>query len=314
VQSSRILLAEDFEDFRRFVCSVLQLRSEFQVAEASDGWEAVQKAEELQPDLILLDIGLPSLNGLAVARRVRKLVPAAKILFLSQESSPDVVQEALSLGDGYVYKPHVQSDLMPAIETVLKGERFVSRDLGINGRTEAARRHEVQFYSDDSVFLEIASHLIANALKSGNPAIVIATKSHREGLVLKLTEEGLDVNDAIQRGIYISLDAQDQISTVNTDAPDVDRFLEDLSGLVESAASAAKKDAPRIVVCAECSPLLLAQGHTNAAIQLEKVGNLLIQTHNVDILCAYPLSSFPEREYDHTFKKICVEHTAVFSR
>src|SRR5215472_2482765 len=94
----RVLVVEDFEGFRRFVCSVLQHRAEFQIAEALNGLEAVQKAEQLQPDLILLDIGLPNLNGLEVAEQVRKLAPAAKILFLSQESSSEVVREALSLG------------------------------------------------------------------------------------------------------------------------------------------------------------------------------------------------------------------------
>ena len=106
MESSSILVVDDFEGFRRFVCSVLQPRAEFQAAEASNGLEAVKKAEELQPDLILLDIGLPDLNGLEVAKRVLKVAPAAKILFLSQESSPDVVRKALRLGAlGYVHKP-----------------------------------------------------------------------------------------------------------------------------------------------------------------------------------------------------------------
>jgi DNA-binding NarL/FixJ family response regulator len=128
VQSLKILVVDDFEQFRRFVCSLLQQRAEFQVTQASDGLEAVRKVEELQPDLILLDIALPRLNGLEVARRIREFAPSTKILFLSVESSPDVVREALSLGAlGYVHKPELQRDLMPAIEAVLKGEQFVSK-------------------------------------------------------------------------------------------------------------------------------------------------------------------------------------------
>ena len=130
MRSFKILVVDDFEDFRRFVCLLLQQRPGFQIAEASDGLEAVQRAKELEPDLILLDIGLPNLNGIEVARRVGKLVPSAKILFLSQESSPDVVREALSLGaQAYVLKLQVHSDLLPAIEAVLGGERFVSSSL-----------------------------------------------------------------------------------------------------------------------------------------------------------------------------------------
>ena len=136
MRSFKILVVDDVEEFRRLVLLLLQQRAEFQVIQASDGLEAVQKAEELQPDLILLDIGLPNLNGIEVARRVGKLVPSAKILFLSQESSPEVVREALSLGvQGYVLKLSVHSDLLPAIEAVL-GERFVSAGLEFSEGTD----------------------------------------------------------------------------------------------------------------------------------------------------------------------------------
>lgn len=129
MESLRILLVEDFGEFRRFICSLLEPRAECQVKQASDGLEAVQKAEELQPDLIFLDISLPRLNGMEVARRVRNLVPAAKILFLSVESDADLVIEALSLGAGYIHKPQASRDLLPAIDAVLRGEQFVSRGL-----------------------------------------------------------------------------------------------------------------------------------------------------------------------------------------
>src|SRR6478609_480041 len=97
--SVRVLVVEDFEPFRRFVCSALEERPELQiVGEASDGVEAVQKAKELQPDLILLDIGLPSLSGFEAARRIRILSPESDIVFVSQNSSAEVVQEAIRLG------------------------------------------------------------------------------------------------------------------------------------------------------------------------------------------------------------------------
>ena len=94
---------------------------------ASDGLEAVQKAKELQPDLILLDIGLPSLNGIEVARQIRKLSPESKILFVSQESSADVVQEALGTGAlGFVFKSDAERELLEGVNAVRRGERFVS--------------------------------------------------------------------------------------------------------------------------------------------------------------------------------------------
>lgn len=122
----RILLVEDFEPFRRFVCSMLGERPDLQiVCEVSDGLEAVNKAGKLQPDLILLDVGLPSMNGIEAARRIRKLSPESKILFVSQESSADVVQEALGTGaKGYVLKTLTERDLLTAVDAVLRGEQF----------------------------------------------------------------------------------------------------------------------------------------------------------------------------------------------
>ena len=124
----RILVVDDHVLFRQFVVALLGKRPELQVVgEASDGLEALQRAVELRPDLILLDIGLPSLNGLKVARQMRSLVPESKIIFLTQESSADVVEEALSLGArGYVVKARAQADLFAAVEAALSGKTFVS--------------------------------------------------------------------------------------------------------------------------------------------------------------------------------------------
>jgi DNA-binding NarL/FixJ family response regulator len=107
---------------------MLQKKSEWQViAEASDGLQAVHKAEELQPDLILLDIGLPKLNGIEAARRIRKLAPDSKILFVSREDSAEVVQEALSAGArGYIFKAYVGSELLFAVDAVIQGKQFIS--------------------------------------------------------------------------------------------------------------------------------------------------------------------------------------------
>jgi DNA-binding NarL/FixJ family response regulator len=131
MSSVRVLVVDDYEPFRRFVCSTLCQRPTLQIiCEASDGAEAVRRAAELNPDLIVLDIGLPTLNGIEAARRMRKVSPNSKIIFVSQESSADIVQEALSVGAlAYVVKAHAGSDLLAAVDAILESSQFVSSGL-----------------------------------------------------------------------------------------------------------------------------------------------------------------------------------------
>ena len=128
----RILVVEDYEPFRQLVCSMLEERAEFEIiAQAADGLEAIQKAEELQPDLVLLDIDLPRLNGIAAARQIGKLSPKSKILFLSQDTDPEIVKAALRTGgSGYVVKSYADQ-LFEAMETVIQGGQFVFRGAAV---------------------------------------------------------------------------------------------------------------------------------------------------------------------------------------
>lgn len=128
---TRVLVVDDYEPWHRFYTTELQKQSDLQIiAHASDGLEAVQQAQELQPDLILLDIGLPTLSGIEVARRIEGVSPASKILFVSENHSADILEAALSDGaGGYVVKSDAASELLPAIKAVLEGKRFISASL-----------------------------------------------------------------------------------------------------------------------------------------------------------------------------------------
>jgi DNA-binding NarL/FixJ family response regulator len=124
----RILVIDDYKDWRKQIRLLLRVRPEWNViCEASDGFEGVQKAEELRPDLILLDIALPNLDGIESARRIRQVFPDSKIIFLTADSSLDVAEVALSTGvHGFVHKLWAGSQLLPAIDAVLRGDRFVT--------------------------------------------------------------------------------------------------------------------------------------------------------------------------------------------
>jgi len=127
----KVLVVDDFGPWCRQICSMLQKLVQLQIiGEVSDGLEAVQRARELQPDLILLDVGLPSIHGIEVARRIHEFSPKTKILFVAEDNSPDVAEAALGTGaHGFVVKSDAGKDLLPAVETVLRGERFISASL-----------------------------------------------------------------------------------------------------------------------------------------------------------------------------------------
>jgi DNA-binding NarL/FixJ family response regulator len=132
LSSIRILISDDYADWRRQVRLVLEARPEWQlVSEASDGLESVQKAQDLKPEIILLDIGLPKLNGIEAALRIRKLSPNSKIIFLSQNKDHDIFRAALGTGAlGYVRKTDARRELLPAVDAVLRGEQFISSSNG----------------------------------------------------------------------------------------------------------------------------------------------------------------------------------------
>jgi DNA-binding NarL/FixJ family response regulator len=321
LSSVRILVVDDFKDWRRQVLLLFRAQPEWQViAEASDGAEAIQRAQELKPDLIVLDIGLPKLNGIEAAQQIRQLSPRSKIVFLSQNNDLAIVQAALGTAQGYVYKTDFRRDFIAAIEAVLRGQQFVSSSLKgyeftYNAGEKAPHRHELLMFSDDTVLLDSFTRFIVAALKADNAAIALVTKSHQESLRQRLKAEGVDTDGAIQQGTFILLDVADTLATLLVNGfPDPVRFLEDLSGLIKEAAKAAKAEHPRVAFCGECLGRLWAEGKTDAAIRLEQACDELVKTHKVDILCAYPLRSFHGEEDEHIFQSICAEHSAAYSR
>lgn len=266
----RVLVVDDYAPWRRFVSRTFHTQPELQViGEASDGFEAVQKAQELQPDLILLDIGLPELNGIEVAQRIREVSSESKILFASQESSVDVVKRALSVGArGYLVKGDAGSELLRAVNAVGRGESFVGRRFAAYDFTgisdfpadpESVRRnevlapieeqnvgithrHEVELYSDDLAFLEGFTDFVAHALKVGKAVILIATESHQSCLLRRLQAGGVDIAGAIKQKRYIPLDVDDSFQRFVVDgSPDLLRSATGARHLIVEATKEAKE-------------------------------------------------------------------------
>ena len=335
----RVLVVDDFEPWRLFVASTLQKRPDLRIVfEASDGMQAVHKAEELQPELILLDIGLPTLNGIEAARRIRRLAPSSQIIFLSENSASDIAQAGLDLGArGYVVKADAGRELLSAIQAVIEGKQFVSsrlagqvftplgnqhtaKDLSDTTLTEPPSeddnpQHEVQFYRDDAAFLECFARFISTALEAGSAVIVAATESHRNELLQRLQLHGLNIAGVIREGLYIPLDPREILSKFMINGlPDPARFWEVASSLIETAMKACKGEHPSVAACGECAPSLWLEGKGDAAIQLETLWHEAAKTYGINILCAYPLASFRNKEDHQVFSRICEIHSAVIPR
>jgi len=320
----RVLVVDDYEPWRRFIRLTLLAYEKLQITgEASDGLEAVWKAQQLQPDLILLDIGLPGQNGIEAARKIRQVSPTSKILFVTENRSWDIAEETLRAGgSGYVVKSAAATELMNAIWAVLQGKQFLSSrvagDRLANDRADKVsprpQRHEAAFYSDDQQLLDGLTRFIGAALKAGNAAIVVATESHRERLVPRLGEYGVDIVGAIEQGRFVALDAADAISTfMGNELPDPARFLRVAGNLITTAAkSTAGEPSHRVALCGECEPPLWTLGKGEAAIHLEQLWNVIAARYDVDILCAYSLRSHTLMD-SPLFQRICAEHSVVYT-
>lgn len=325
----RILVVDDFEPWRRFVASALQKHSSLQIVfEASDGLQAVNKAKELQPDLILLDIGLPLLNGIEAARRICELAPNAKILFLSENDSSEIADAALNTGaKGYVIKSDAGRELLPAIQAVIEGKQFVSarfanqifsgtHDEPISSeRTEKRVCHEVQFYRDDEAFLDGFARFVRSALDAGSAVIVVVTESHRQALDKRLQTSGLNMDAALKEGVYIPLDVHAMLSKIIVNGlPDPARFWKAAASLVEAATKSAKGKHRGVAACGECAPVLWLEGNAEAAVRLESLWDDAARAYGIGILCGYPLESFRNERGRDVLSRICVIHSTVFPR
>ncbi len=328
--SYRVLVVDDFEPWRRYVDSKLTASSRWQIAgEASDGFDAIHKAEALRPDLILLDVGLPALNGIAAARRIVARDPDSRILFLSENSSWDIVEAALGAGGhGYVLKTDAGDDLLPAMESIIEGRQFVSSSLKrqdsatkdqltVAGKVLPAARsyHGVGFYPDDASLLEHYAPFAEGVLNAGKVLIVLGIDSRRPSLERKLKSRGINIDRLAREGRYCWWDVADAIEKLLVkDWPDEKQFWRVIPPLIQQAAAASTAEHPRVALWGECAPTLWREGKTEAAIRLEQLWDEFVRAYGVDTLCAYPSSGSLQDQRSSVFQKICAAHSSCHSR
>lgn len=310
----RVLVVEDHEPFRRVICELLQQRADLLiVGEAADGLDAICQAEALRPDVVMLDIGLPMLSGLEVAGRIRAKVPDAKLMFVTNESSLEVVEEAFRRGaNGYLYKPRVQRDVLPVLEAIIRGGRFVSGGLEriARGDSLASHRHDVVFCSSDAVLIGAFSRFIAGELSEGNAVVAVVTAAHERSLQSSLEASHVDVALAIRQQRYLPVNVSELLAkaTVNG-CPDPLRYLDAAGDLLNDVTRRATDHHASVAACGEGTSTFWSHGHVEAAVQIEHLLDEIAMSRQMDILCAYPLAARDESV--PTVRRLCAEHTAV---
>lgn len=199
MNSTRILLADDHQMFRTAVASLLQKESGFEVVgEAKDGTEAVQLARQLQPDVLVMDIHLPNLDGVEATREILAAFPNAKILTLTSYDTNDYVVNMLRAGSkGYVLKEAPIEELILAIKTIANGSSYFAKVISAKiltmlenlGRPSASKEPTVKF-SLTSREMEILEHIAAEQTNKEIAAILFISprtvETHRRNLIHKL--------------------------------------------------------------------------------------------------------------------------------
>lgn len=331
-----IFVVEDFEPFRRLVCTMLQANRQIKsITELGDGLQAVEKARQLQPDLILLDIGLPGLNGLEAARQIKVLSPHSRTIFVSQETDIDIVREAFGIGaSGYVAKADAAGELHTALNTVLEGGQFLSSRFANHDvlsttnqhtpysktrsgspRLHEGSLHDVVFYYDQSSFLETVSNFLGSALKSGDAAVAMLTKANNDAVVERLQTMGLDVPRLTQEKRYLCMDPAEILATIMVKGlPDRTQLLKITKNVSQRVAKTLKERHNCIALCEECGPLLWSQGNAEGVVRLEQLWSEIGQSHALHVLCMYPVLSFEGAAGLFVYEQIRDGHSSVYFR
>jgi DNA-binding NarL/FixJ family response regulator len=316
-------VVDDYEPWRRHVCAELQKHPRWRiVSEVRDGLEAVRTARELDADLILLDIGLPGLNGLEAARRILAQRPAARILIVTEQHSPDIAEAALVAGArGYLFKMDAGRDLPFAMEAVVNGGGFLSTALlphfqHLMPIRDGARRHEVGFYSDEASILDAYVRFAESGLRAGHTVIVLAGEPRRTNVLQRLEACGLPVETLIKDRRCVPVDAEDLLSRIMVDgSPDEERFRSAVTRcIVDAGASDARPS--RVIACGEVAPRLWKQGRSEAAIRVECLWDGFVREYHVETLCGYAGVDVPRLgDEDYAiFQRICEVHSSVHVR
>jgi DNA-binding NarL/FixJ family response regulator len=319
----RVLVVDDFERWRRHIVATLQSDPRWHVVgEAADGLEAVEQARTLKPDLILLDVGLPVLDGIEAGRRMLASDPSCRILFFSEHRSRDIVDAALGINAcGYVVKSQAGRELHSAMEAAIAGKPFVSAGLAEPVFAKGPRKrggrptrcHEIGFYAEEASLLDAYAGFVSAALEAGKAAILVANGARRQQVHDRLSGRGLDLDRAIEDGRYLSLDVAEVLASFMVDGRfDDAKFLNAATAVLRKAAQATGGQL-RVAACGDGAATLLSEGRVDEALRCERLWDELARIHHVDVFCGYTTTATGAGSPSDDVQRICAEHSTVHS-
>lgn len=317
-----VLVVDDYEPWRRRVAAELDKSGRWRVVgECEDGGEAVLEASARKPDLIILDIGLKTMNGVEAARRIIADDPGARILFLTGQQSPEVAEAALATGArAYLLKPEAGGALLRAVEAVAAGARFISAGLPpevvdaitppVNGHS-----HHAAFHSNNAALVYEYARFAENALGRAQPVLIIAPRASLARVREELEARGVQIERAIRAGRYEAFDVESELSKLMPDGRyDRERFRGAAVSMLDNAAKKAG-GGRRAAACGEIAPQLWRSGRGDTAIDIERVWDETARATGADVLCGYCVDGARLEERDYTvFRDICALHGAAYVR
>jgi DNA-binding NarL/FixJ family response regulator len=318
-----VLVVDDYEPWRRRVAAELEKSGRWRVVcECEDGGDAVREAAARPHDLIILDIGLKTMNGVEAARRILAADPSARILFLTGQQSPDVAEAVLTAGArGYLLKPEAAGGLMRAVEAIAAGARYVSPGLPhdlVDAVTPApdGHRHNAVFRSTDAALADEYARFVENALGRGQPVLAVAPRGCFDRMHARLEARGVPVSRAIDSGLYRPVDVDAELASLMPNGRyDRQRFLECAAMLLGHAHRKAAESGQRPAVCGEMAPQLWKQGRGDVAVDIERLWDEAAAATRADLLCGYCVDATRLADGAYSvFREICGAHGTTHVR
>ncbi len=306
----RVLLADDHLAVLKSVKRLLAADFDV-VAAVADGSQALDASLRLDPDVVVLDVTMPGLDGFQTAQELKRIGSRARIVFLSMHEAEDYVATAVASGaSAYVLKTRIRPDLPSAVNHALAQRLFVPSLTSLFAVLDGGGAHAVQFYANSQPFLDEVSRFLGLALRRRDPAVVLADGPNRTGIAERLEASGVDVARAVKEGRYLAIDTADAVSQIIRDGRvDPDRVAEMVDNLERLRVTISPSS--RLTIVGEVSVLLCQHGNFEAAIQLERLWDDLTRPLPFVTVCGYPIDCLRDDGHPELFFKVCAHHGAV---